>query len=94
MIVMPTAFPHVKLTGRVEAWDGPNPPDYPSWRKFFLLIAGSRVGTLPVGISVRAEIASAIRPGPAAAAEAVEWRGNQAFVRKTSVEADRAGGCP
>ena len=91
VVAVPAAFPHVKLTGRVESVGGmaQTRPDYPSWRKFFpVLIALDPVSEpLPVGISVRAEIlAGESDQALRLPREAVEWRGNQAFVRKTSGE--------
>lgn len=88
---VPAAFPHVRLSGRVETVGGmaQTRPGQPVWRKYFpVQIALDPISEpMPVGISVRAEIVA----GEAAHAlllprEAVRWRGPQATVRKASGE--------
>ncbi len=89
VVAVPTAFPQVHLTGRVESVGGmaQTRPGQSVWRKYFpVLIALDPIPEpMPVGISVRAEIVA----GEATDAlvlprEAVEWRGEQAWVRKIS----------
>ena len=88
---VPGAYPHVKLSGRVESVGGmaQTRPGQPVWRKFFpvQIALDALPEPMPVGISVRAEIVA----GEAANAltlprEAVEWRGAQAFVRTAAGE--------
>lgn len=86
---VPSAFPHIQLSGRVEHVGNmaQERPDQPSSQKYFpVLIALDPVSEpLPVGISVQAEIVS----GESEQAlllprAAVEWRGKQAWVRLPS----------
>ena len=86
---VPTAYPDVRLTGRVESVGGmaQTRPGQPVWRKFFpVQIALDPVSEpMPVGISVRAEIvAGESRDALLLPREAVEWRDSQAWVRRLS----------
>ena len=86
-----TAFPELRLVGRVESVGGmaQTQPGQPLWRKFFPVVVAldPLASPLPLGISVRAEIVA----GESSNAlrlprEAVAWRGPRAFVRKASGE--------
>lgn len=88
VLAVPSAFPHVRLTGRVESVGGmaQTRPGQPIWRKFFpVQIALDPVSEpMPVGISVRAEIVA----GESTQAlllprEAIAWRGVQSFVQNS-----------
>ncbi len=88
---IPAAFPHVKLSGRVESVGGmaQTRPGQPVWRKCFpVQIALDPIAEpMPVGISVRAEIVAGESPDALRLPrEAVLWRGSAAYVRKTPGE--------
>ena len=88
---VPGAYPHAKLSGRVESVGGmaQTRPGQPVWRKFFpvQIALDALPEPMPVGISVRAEIvAGEAKNALTLPREAVEWRGAQAFVRKASGE--------
>ena len=87
VVAVPAAYPGVRLSGRVESVGGMSQtrPGEPVWRKYFpVQIALEPISEpMPIGISVRAEILA----GESDQAlwlprEAVEWRGDQAWVRK------------
>lgn len=83
----PVAFPDARLTGRVESVGGmaQTRPGFPHWRKFFpvQIAIDPLPGPMPVGISVRAEITAGESPSALLLPrEAVQWRGDQAVVRR------------
>ncbi len=84
---VPTAYPNVRLVGRVESVGGmaQTRPGQPVWRKSFpVQIALEPLSeSLPVGLSVRAEIvAEESSDALLVPREAIEWRGSQAWVRR------------
>jgi HlyD family secretion protein len=84
---VPAAFPHVRLSGRVETVGGmaQTRPGQPVWRKFFpVVIALEPIGAdMPIGISVSAEIvAGESEDALRIPREAIEWRGTEAWVRR------------
>jgi multidrug efflux pump subunit AcrA (membrane-fusion protein) len=88
---VPSAFPNVRLTGRIESVGGmaQTRPGQPVWRKFFpVQIALDPVSEpMPVGISVRAEIVAGESENTLLLPrEAVDWRGSQAWVRRLSAQ--------
>lgn len=87
VVAVPTAYPGVRLAGRVESVGGMSQtrPGEPVWRKFFpVQIALDPIPEpMPIGISVRAEIlAGESEQALLLPRAAVEWRGDQAWVRK------------
>lgn len=90
---VPTAFPHLKLTGQVETVGGmaQSQPGQNAWRKFFpvQLALDPLPEPLPVGISVWAEIVA----GESSDAlllprEAIDWRNGEAWVRRRTEKGD------
>jgi len=86
---VPSAFPHVRLNGRVEYVGGmaQTRPGQPVWRKYFpVRIALDPIAEpMPVGLTVRAEIvAGESTDALLLPREAIEWRGSQAWVRRLS----------
>ena len=84
-----TAFPHVRLTGRVETVGGmaQSLPGQSAWRKFFpVLIALDPIAeAMPVGISVNVDIlAGESTNALLVPREALEWRGGTARVRRVA----------
>ena len=82
-----TAFPHVRLTGRVETVGGmaQSLPGQNAWRKFFpVQIALDPIPEpMPVGISVNVDIlAGESTNALLVPREALEWRGGEARVRR------------
>ncbi len=84
-----TAFPHVRLTGRVETVGGmaQSLPGQNAWRKFFpVQIALDPIPEpMPVGISVNVDIVAGESTNALLVPrEALEWRGGEARVRRVS----------
>lgn len=86
---VPSAYPEVRLSGRIESVGGmaQTRPGQPVWRKFFpvQIALDPLAEPMPVGLSVRAELVAG-ESGDALLLprEAVEWRGAQAWVRRIS----------